>query len=337
MPSKKIIAILVAAALAVAGGGAAIAVGSAEADSTPLAVTGYADAETTNAQLLKSSPAMSTVVVDGVNLTADGSGITSVTEEAIASLETAHRLGKRAELLVGNFDATIGDFSPAIAQELFSSDANIDAVVAALDKEVKLHGWDGITVDIESIGKADAAGLSSFVRELNTELAENKSVAVCITATTDSYGDLGYQLATLAKNSDRLVLMAYDEHGPWSDSGAIGGAAWITKALAPVLAKVRASKIDLGIAGYGYTWPADGTTGRQLSNSDARALVAADGATAKWSTKQKEWHATLSNGTVVWWSDRRAYAARYEVARSLHLHGVALWSLSLSDRIHVQK
>jgi spore germination protein len=336
VPSKKIIAIVIAAALAVAGGATAIAVGSAEADSAPLAVSGYADALTSHAEILKSSPAMSTVVVDGVNLTADGSGITKVSPDALASLETAHQLGKRAELVIGNFDETIGDFSPAIARALLGSEDNIDAVVSALDTEVKLHGWDGVTVDIESISKADASGLTSFVRELSDELAETKSVAVCIQATTGSYGDLGYQLATLAKHSDRLVLMAYDQHGPWSEPGAIGGSAWVTKALAPVLAKVRASKVDLGIAGYGYTWPADGTVGRQLSDSDARALVAADGATPKWSKKQKEWHATLSNGTVLWWSDRRSYAARYAIARSLHLHGVSLWNLSLSDRIHVQ-
>jgi spore germination protein len=44
-----------------------------------------------------------------------------------------------------------------------------------------------------------------------------------------------------------------------------------------------------------------------------------------------EWTAHLPDGSTVWWSDARSYAVRARLAASLHLHGLAVWSLGLSD------
>lgn len=336
MTSKKLIAIVTVVSLAVVGVGTAVALGTAAAEAEPLNVTGYADWATTTDQVVASAEAMTTVAIDGVNLTADGSGLSAVTPEDLALLAQAHTGGQRAELLIGNFDSTLGDFSPAIATALLSSPENIDGVVALLSTEVTTNGWDGVTVDLESLNRADAAGLTRFVRALAKALGPDRTVAVCLMATTGSYGDLGYQLSSLADAADRLVLMAYNEHGSWSEPGSVGGMPWASKALAPVLQKVKPDKVELGIAGYGFTWPAavDGQplpTAAPLSDGAARDRVAADGAKAVWSKTQKEWHAELSDGTVLWWSDKRSYDARYALARQLHLRGVAVWSLSQSD------
>jgi spore germination protein YaaH len=59
--------------------------------------------------------------------------------------------------------------------------------------------------------------------------------------------------------------------------------------------------------------------------------VKKDGATAQWDPTQQEWHATLGDGTILWWSDARSFAAREALARSLHLGGVAVWSLGQGD------
>ena len=37
-----------------------------------------------------------------------------------------------------------------------------------------------------------------------------------------------------------------------------------------------------------------------------------------------EWRATLSNGTVIWWSDRRSFAKRLDLAGEYDLHGLSL-------------
>jgi spore germination protein YaaH len=48
-----------------------------------------------------------------------------------------------------------------------------------------------------------------------------------------------------------------------------------------------------------------------------------------------EWTAQLRDGSTVWWSDARSFAIRVAMARADGLHGVAVWSLGLSDPLRL--
>jgi spore germination protein YaaH len=87
--------------------------------------------------------------------------------------------------------------------------------------------------------------------------------------------------------------------------------------------------VDLGIAGYGYVWHADGT-GHTVSDARARQLA---GSHATWHAKAAEWSADTSGGTL-WWSDHRSYDRRLRLAHDLGLHGVAVWQLGSADPLH---
>lgn len=303
-------------------------------------VTGYAEAgDTSFSQLSASRKALTSVGVDGVNLTADGAGISAVSSSALNLLHESRALGKKAELLVGNFSADKNDFDDALAEKMFDSPDNIASVVAALKAEVKKHGWDGITIDLEALNswgadghtRDDNAGLAAFVTAVKQAIG-NRSVSIALTATTGSYTDLGYNVKAIAASADHLVLMAYDQHGPtWSASGPVGGYPWVAASLKPLTRTLPNSRIQLGIAGYGYSWPGDGSDGTQFTDAAARAFVARHHGTAKWDATQKEWHATLADGTRIWWSDARSYRARVALAKAQHLGGVAVWSLAASD------
>ncbi|WP_370544470.1 glycosyl hydrolase family 18 protein [Frondihabitans sp. VKM Ac-2883] len=295
-------------------------------------VVGYAEAGSTpTSRLDASKTALSTVGVDGINVERGGASLSAVSPEALALLKAAHARHEKAELLVGNFDGDLGDFSSAIGDALLGSPSNIDSVVALLAAEVQKYGWDGVTIDLESLSSKYPTELTSLVSKLNSALGAGKSVSICLMATTGRYADLGYDVRGLGRAADHVVLMAYDQHGPtWTKGGPVGGLPWVKKTMAPLVRTVPATRIQLGIAGYGYTWPAKGD-GTQVSDGAARALVKRAKAKAIWSTTQREWHATLSNGTVVWWSDAKSYRARLAYAKQLRIGGVAVWSLGLSD------
>lgn len=303
-----------------------------DASATKPPVVGYAEAgSTTTAQIAASRGVLATVGVDGVNVTSSGAGVTPVSTDARRLLTTAHAQRKKAELLVGNFDGDLGDFSSAVADRLLGSPAHIATVVDRVASEVEARGWDGVTVDLESLTDRHPAGLTDLVTHLKKRLGPSKSVSVCLMATTGDYASEGYDLTGLATAADHVVLMAYDQHGPtWTKAGPVGGQPWVEATLSQLLKRVPASKVQLGVAGYGYTWPKRGH-GDQLSDAGARALVRKDGASAIWSPTQLEWHATLSNGTVVWWSDDKTFAERKAYAEELHLGGLAVWSLGLTD------
>ena len=332
MSSRLIIRSLAAAAVTVL-------VGSSAADAAVthprprLAVTGYAESGTPSRQVAASARALTTLGVDGVNINAAGSAVSMPDNQALLLLKQARREHLRAEILVGNFSEALGDFDPAATDKLVSSRANRAAVITTVLRAVREQGWDGVQIDFEAIKAKDRAPLITFLAELRAALPARKSLSMAVTAFTveREYADNGYDLDALGRVLDRVVLMAYDEHGPtWNGVGPIGGLPWQGQALRLVLKHIRAAKLDLGVAGYGYTWPTTGT-GEQVSDAQARQLVTADSATARWDARQGEWTVTLHNGTVMWWSDARSWPLRAELAARYHLHGMALWSLRLSD------
>lgn len=329
--------------------GAAIAVaaalglgGCAEPTSTPsgsFLVTGYAESDATSAaQVAASASALTQVGIDGVNLTPNGSGVSKPNAGALQLLAQAHSRHLKASLLFGNYSDAIGDFSDPLAEKMFDSSANIHTVVAALAREVKSGGWDGVTVDLESLNgfgepghlRDDNAGLVRFVTALRGALG-SRTLAICVSATTGSYADLGYDLPQISRQVNDVVLMAYDQHGPqWSKAGPVGGFPWVKQTAAGLMKSVPATKVQLGIAEYGYSWPKHGT-GTNYSDAGIRALVKRNGATPVWSSSQLEWHAAFANGEQVWWSDARSYRARLALAHTLGLAGVAVWSLGDGD------
>jgi spore germination protein len=273
--------------------------------------------------------------VDGVGLDADGAGFSDPSDGAVRLLGTAHDEGLRAELLLNNYSNAIGDFDSDAAARLLRHGARVRAVAQRLADIAVDQGWDGITVDLESLHRKDADGLVLLMSELQDRMPAERTVTVDLMASTDlgEFLSRGYQLTDIAAVADVVAVMTYDQHGPgWSGPGPVGGLTWQRDVLDTLTSRVPLAQVDLGVAGYGYTWPKHGT-GHTVSVAGARRLVKKDGAKAVWKPKAAEWTAHLSNGTVLWWSDGRSYAKRHALAASYGVHGLALWRLGSTDEL----
>ncbi|QNE46601.1 hydrolase [Glaciihabitans sp. INWT7] len=284
------------------------------------------------ASLDRDTHAITTIGIDGVTVSAAGNAVSKLPANAAGLVAAAHSRGLTADLLLSNYDTVTSDFSAKIASALLSSAENRSAVITQLVAQVTAAGFDGVQLDLESLGADDAAGLAAFTTQLHDSLGAPRSVSMAVMAESSPsrYRDAGYDFAQLTPQLARVVLMAYDQHGPsFSKPGPVGGLPWATTALdALIAAGVPTARIDLGIAGYGYSWPGNGSDGKQLSDDDSRALA---GDLARWDSTQAEWTATLPDDTVVWWSDARSRDARHSLALSRNLHGLAVWELSLTD------
>jgi spore germination protein len=301
---------------------------------TGLPVVGYQEDGDPTSLIDASAGALGSVGVDGVNISSDGASVPAPSDADVNQLADAHAKGLPAEFLVGNFSQTIGDFDEGAAYNLLSSQDNITNVVASLSNSVTSQGWDGVTIDIESLQARDTDGLTAFVTALKQALPAGKTVSLDLMngQSAAEYSALGYDLPALGQVVDHLVLMAYDQHTQASDPGPVGALSWQQQGLNVLVSQVPASKVDLGVAGYGYSWPSGGAA-TQVSDQGARDLVAADGATAQFDDASGEWTATLSNGTVLWWSDAQSFALRRTMAANAGIHGLAVWDLALSDPI----
>ncbi len=296
-------------------------------------VTGYAIESLSSAALVRNAPGLATVTVAGTMLHPGGASSTSPTPDARRLLRTAHRHELRAEIILSNYSNALGDFDPAAAHGLLSNAAHRRAVVRSLARAVRRQGWDGVNVDLERVRPDDAAGLVDLTRRLRARLPARARVSIDVSARTsrEAYRAAGYHLGALAEHVDLVQLMTYDQHGPtWTGPGPIGALDWQRRALAAAAALVPPERLDVGVAGYGYTWPTTGT-GRSVTVAQARRRVEADGATPTWDDAAGEWTATLSNGTVLWWSDARSLELRRALATELGLHGLAVWRLGSAD------
>ena len=284
----------------------------------------------------RDAEALDVVGVDGVLLTPDGAGVTPLTVALDKRRDRAHAHGLTAQLLVSNYDDRIGDFSEPIAHRMLASAARRKNVVEALAADLTKGGWDSVVIDLESLTRADRDGLTALCRELRAAVGPDVRLDIALMAatTTEDYAAWGYDLGALAGLLDHLLLMAYDQHGPWApdDPGPIGALDWTGQALGALLEVVPPERIVLGVAGYGYRWHGpDGAS--EVSVAQARSIVKKAGRTATWREDAGEWTATLPHGEVLWWSDARSLDARVRLARDHRLAGVAVWSLDLADPI----
>lgn len=298
-------------------------------------ITGYASDWTPEATIDAQAGSVTDVGVDGVGVTASGASVGPPSSLGLGLLHTARHDGLRVSLLVGNWGGPSG-FSSTVAARLLTSAENRVRVASKLADLVRKQGWNGVTVDLESLSSADGPGLVAFTAELHARLPRRDLLAVDVAACSSVSQDVaeGYRLPSLARVA-KVVLMAYDEHGPWSGPGPVGGLPWVERTVDVARRQLSASQLVLGIAAYGYKWP----PGRQHRGSisvtvaEARQLAATTTHGPRWDAGMGEWTVRLRNRTVLWWSDSRSIGLRERVARRLHLGGVAIWQLATSDQL----
>ncbi|WP_168929565.1 glycosyl hydrolase family 18 protein [Nocardioides sp. GY 10127] len=342
-PSALLLAGLLSALLwgTVEAPGASLAAVGAQRDraSASPAVTGYAIPSVRSRVVRRDAAALSTVTVASIGLTASGDGLATPSKSVRAGLRrlrrTAHAEGLSAQLILSNYREPVG-FDARAQHRLLHHPAHRAAVASSAARTVRRAGWDGLNVDLERVRAADAAGLVSLLRELRGALPSTAALTVDVSARTSlrSYRAAGYRLRRIAGIVDVVQLMAYDQHGPtWTGPGPVGSLVWQRAALRAARRAVPARRLDLGVAGYGYTWPPEssGRTGTSISPASARRRVERAGVTPRWHRRDGEWSATLPGGTVLWWSDARSVDARLALAARRGLHGVALWRLGTAD------
>jgi spore germination protein YaaH len=144
-----------------------------------------------------------------------------------------------------------------------------------------------------------------------------------------------YDYAELAKYADFLSIMAYDEHGTFSDPGPVAGLPWVS-AIAEYSARtIGAGKVSLGIPFYAARWDAADQgkwRGRSARFRDAAAAMATT--PSVWDEKENSPHLTFdTNGrrTELWYEDTRSLQIKMQLAHVMGFAGISAWALGQED------
>ncbi|MBI5162181.1 MAG: hypothetical protein HY996_12335 [Micrococcales bacterium] len=302
---------------------------------TPLVMAAFQPDYADPARIDASAAGLDTVIVASIALINGGADVTPTNPRVLRQRDRAKQLGKTATVMLTNSVPGVG-FSGDLASGTLRSAANRARIVEQLARKVADESWDGIMLDLESLDRGDATGYVRFAKALRARLGKTVRLdASIMTATSrDGYLGRGYDVEGLTEQLDLVTLMGYDQHGTWdpTNPGPVGSLDWQRACLDALLKLAPSRQVDLGVAGYGYRWAPD--RAHAVSDAQARRLVAEDpAATVRWDDTAREWNATLSDGSTMWWSDATSLAARRRLATELRLHGIAVWSLAVSDPI----
>lgn len=229
---------------------------------------------------------------------------------------------------------------------------NKEILVNQIVNAVKKYNLDGVNVDLENLTEADRNEYTNLVKLLKERLPSGKTVAVAVAA--NPYGwtsgwQWSYDYSKLAKYSDYLMLMAYDEHYEGGASGAVAGIEFVEQSIQYALKYVNSEKIVLGIPFYGRYWKNGSSYGGYgVTINRIEKLVSKYTSKVVYDTNAEAVKATitikngeicpvingkaLSAGTYTfWYENEQSLTKKLELISKYNLKGSGSWSLGQED------
>ena len=245
----------------------------------------------------------------------------------------------------------------------------VDAIVAT----VASQNYDGIDLDFEGFAfidpnttwKATAPNWVLFVKELSAALHAEKKILSITTPylfnpAEAQKGYFVYAWAQIAPFIDRLRIMTYDYST--SRPGPIGPIAWTEKTVKYAISIMPASKVYLGLPGYGKDWvtKVEGVCPSNLAKiitpsakagtflmRDAASIAATYGAVPTYNetfaevtfSYKREYTGTTSSGLsttctasrTAWHQNAQSFSVRAKLVAKYQLGGAAQWVIGQEE------
>jgi len=219
-----------------------------------------------------------------------------------------------------------------------------DQIADAIDE----FDMDGVSVDIENLTEADRDNYVEFIKVLRSRLPHNKEISVAVAAnpTGKTTGWQGfYDYKALAKYSDYLVIMAYDETSEGEKAGPVASISFVEKSIQYAVERVSPRKIVLGIPFYGRYWKTGQSYGGYgIHLSKVQELLNNYSSTVTFDTYYGVPKATvtirpqdnppnifgkqLSPGSyTIWYENDLSIKYKLRLVQKYNLKGTASWSL----------
>ena len=135
--------------------------------------------------------------------------------------------------------------------------------------------YDGVQIDFELVPARDRKHFLTFLADLRYMLGQAKWFTVCVPARFKKLSDDIYPYTEIANYSDRVFVMAYDEHWSSSAPGPVASMDWSRKVMEYAIKAIPEKKLIMGIPFYGRFWAEQATAGAYYFSRLNRMMVAA--------------------------------------------------------------
>ena len=254
----------------------------------------------------------------------------------------AHSRGMEVWATVNDFDGEQVCNGPNSKEEtlaIMSSTSARANLISQLVYQASIYGIDGIDVDIEKVSEECDVHFEQFIRELSVA-CHNNGLVLAVNNYVPTYTPQ-YNRREEGLFADYLVVMAYDEHGPWSlEVGSVASLPFVDQGIKDTIdLGVPANKILLGVPFYTRLWEETDEGGNTFSftcdtmnMAEANAAVAEAGAVPYWDETAAQDYATwiLDTDTVarIWLENSASINAKLNLMDSYGLAGMAAWKLT---------
>ena len=180
-------------------------------------------------------------------VTVVGQQVHAIDDPRLTQLMAATRHAPKVLPMVQNL--TDENWDGAGAAKMLADPQARAALVAQLAGYAQAHHAAGLVMDYESLPAAAVARYPAFLAQLHAALPKGAILAVTAPA-----GDPDWRLADIARATDRVILMAYDEHWESGTPGPIASQPWFVDQVEQAIRQVGRDKLVVALGSYAYDW-----------------------------------------------------------------------------------
>jgi spore germination protein YaaH len=203
-----------------------------------------------------------------------------------------------------------------LAGELLADGPLRRRLTVRLGVALRALGARGVVLDWRDLPVAARGPYAVFVHELRLELGQRTQIIVTVppVRTPRALRSGAYDLRALARPA-RLLVLAWNQHGPRSEPGPVASLAFWKQTLRTVLQAAPRSRVLMGVPTWGWRWSA--AAGAQQATQAQLFPQASETA------MQRPYGARV--GERAWVESDRSVQLKLLVARQARIAGVALW------------
>ena len=230
-----------------------------------------------------------------------------------------------------------GDFSGQLLHKLLSDATVRKNIINDIANVLKKYKLQGVNVDFEELIETRNEYLTNFQRELYEKLHSNGLIVSMDVLPNNQ--DFDYK--QLGKYNDYVILMAYDQYSDTNKPGPISSQKWIEEQMDKMDNYIDASKIILGVAGYGKDWYTDGEGNKfssditffkaidQAKLSKSKIIYNNDTFNLNYFYSENNSEETFNHS--IWFTDAATTFNILRFADDYQTAGTALWRLGGED------